>query len=330
MTTIRGSGWIAVARGRDVGARPLRVLIDDVPLVLWREGHSIRALVDRCPHRFAPLSGGRVVNGLIECPYHGWRFDEGGRCRAVPGLPGEPPAIAIPSRATREEAGLVFVARGADPGDPWPGVLHGDDVVSTIVESRVRARLVDVAENILDATHTHFTHRGLLRGLSARRYGVTVTVTGGDGWIEARYVGEPRQQGLISRLLEGERTVSVGRLMAPGVAELEFHGPRGINLATTFHLRQETAETVRGLAVLAGPRQGGLGLLKAPVFQAFFRVALEQDRRILEAASDNARLAPGLAPATAPLDILRAGIEAILRGERPLAADRPFAIGMEL
>ena len=76
-----------------------------------------------------------------------------------------------------------------------------------------------MAENILDATHTHFTHKGILRGLSARRNRVAVSVTAGEGWVEARYEGEPRQEGLVSRLLEGERSISVGRFLAPGICE---------------------------------------------------------------------------------------------------------------
>ena len=330
MTAGGGSKWQAVAESRRVKQRPVRVLADGVPLVIFRDAHGVRCLVDRCPHRAAPLSLGRVIDGLIECPYHGWRFNGAGRCRVMPGLLDSVPAISVPTRRVAERAGLVFVTGSDEPGEPYTGVLANLDTVSTRVESRVRAQLVDVAENILDATHTHFTHKGILRGLSPRRYKVQVTVTGGDGWVEARYEGEPRQEGLISRLLEGERSTSVGRFIAPGIVELEFWGRDRINLATTFHLRQEDPDTVHGLGVLAGPRQGGLGFAKALLFKPFFRVALRQDRAILEAASDNRRAMGGARPVVTALDVLRPHIEAILRGERPSIATDPRTVVMEL
>ena len=156
-----------------------------------------------------------------------------------------------------------------------------------------------------------------------------------DGWVEARYEGEPRQEGMISRMLEGERSISVGRFVAgaageAGIAELEFWGRNRINLATTFHLRQQDAETVHGLGVLAGPRQKGLGYLKAALFKPFFRIALRQDKRILEAATDNRRSFGDVRPVVTTLDVLRPHIEAILAGRRPSVADNPVKLSMEL
>lgn len=327
------NGWTAVARSRDIGRRPVGFSFEGRRLVAFRAGpqRSLQCLLDRCPHRFAPLSKGRVTGDEIECLYHGWRFDGSGLCRAMPGLTGDLPRAAVPAIAITERDGLVFVAREAQAAAPYTGALSGTDAVSRIVTSRVRSRLVDVAENILDATHTHFTHRWLLRGLSSQRYRVRVTVTGGAGWVEARYEGEPRQHGVISSLLEGERSVGVGRFLWPGIAELEFWGPKRINLATTFHLRQTSADRVEGLGILAGPRQGGLGHLKAALFEPMFRLALLQDQRMLEAAYDNAPVSSeGCKAMTASLDVLRPHIEAILRGDMPPAAIHPAELTMEL
>ena len=326
--TDRTSSWYAVALSRAVSRTPHRVLIAGQAFVIFRSGGALRCLTDRCPHRFAPLSLGRVVADTIECPYHGWRFDGSGRCRAVPGLLEPVPNVIVPPHAVREANGLVYISPEAARGEPYPGVLSGPGTVSSVVENRVRSSLIDVAENILDATHTHFTHSGILRGLSSRRYNVKVTVTGGDGWVEARYEGEPRQEGIISRLLEGERSISVGRFIAPGVAELEFWGRNRINLSTTFHLRQEDDEHVHGFGVLAGPMQGGLGYLKAVLFKPLFHIALRQDQTILTVARQN-RL-PNAKPVVGRLDILRPHIEAILRGERPSVADAPTELTMEL
>jgi phenylpropionate dioxygenase-like ring-hydroxylating dioxygenase large terminal subunit len=298
-------------------------------LALFRTGGGVAALSDRCPHRGAPLTDGVVVDGRIECPYHGWQFDATGRLTAMPCHVGELPGYGVPAWSTCEAGGLVFIARGKPEHSPY---VHADsciDPISVYLESQVRSTLADVAENILDATHTHFTHRLILRGLSAKRQRVRVTITGGEDWVEAVYQGETKQDGLVSRLLEGQRGRGVARYRAPGIAELEFWGPSRLNLMTTFHLREEKPGVVRGFAILTGPRQGGFGWLKAAILLPFFRIALGQDQRILEACTAN-RGAAGGRGVVAALDILRPHIDAIIAGRRPLAADRPLTAEMEL
>ena len=63
-------------------------LLLEVPLVLGRtaEGKAF-ALRDACPHRGIPLSYGRVDGKVVECCYHGWRFDAStGQCVEIPSL----------------------------------------------------------------------------------------------------------------------------------------------------------------------------------------------------------------------------------------------------
>ena len=45
------------------------------------------ALIDRCPHRGVALSLGKLCYGIVECPFHGWRFDATGANRLVPWNP---------------------------------------------------------------------------------------------------------------------------------------------------------------------------------------------------------------------------------------------------
>ena len=69
-----------VADGRAIAATRLGVRI-----VAWRgmDG-KVAVMRDACPHRGAALSGGRICEGAIQCPFHGFLFDPNGRLHAGP------------------------------------------------------------------------------------------------------------------------------------------------------------------------------------------------------------------------------------------------------
>src|SRR5262245_42357590 len=74
--------WIPVAGSSEIGpgdARPVRLLGEDY--ALFRTTGGALGLVDaRCPHRGTSLAYGFADDVALRCPYHGWRFDIGGRC----------------------------------------------------------------------------------------------------------------------------------------------------------------------------------------------------------------------------------------------------------
>src|SRR5450432_2542696 len=104
--------WYVACQSAELGRKPLARTVVGVPLVLFRDaGGKPAALLDRCPHRNVPLSLGRVVaGGRLECAYHGWQFEPGGRCSLVPGLlVSDGRERRAPAAAVREQGGLVWV-----------------------------------------------------------------------------------------------------------------------------------------------------------------------------------------------------------------------------
>lgn len=95
MSGAEAETWEPVARVEDVpNDVPLaRTLVDGRRICLVRLHEEVFAVEDRCPHRDFPLSGGDVVNGCLECPWHGARFDvRTGQCTQGPA---EGDAIAV-------------------------------------------------------------------------------------------------------------------------------------------------------------------------------------------------------------------------------------------
>ncbi|CAM9329150.1 unnamed protein product, partial [Ectocarpus sp. 12 AP-2014] len=66
--------------------QPLSFQLLGKDLVVWRNNEGRwSAFDDRCPHRAAPLSEGRVEkDGSLLCAYHAWRFDADGKCLSIP------------------------------------------------------------------------------------------------------------------------------------------------------------------------------------------------------------------------------------------------------
>ncbi|VVE64612.1 phthalate 4,5-dioxygenase [Pandoraea captiosa] len=90
---------------------PLGVKLLNEQIVIAKLGKEYVAMRDRCAHRSAKLSCGKVVNEQIQCPYHGWQYDTKGVCQLIPACPGNPiPAKAKVERFSCEEKyGLIWV-----------------------------------------------------------------------------------------------------------------------------------------------------------------------------------------------------------------------------
>lgn len=108
---------------------------------------------DRCPHRGARLSAGKVVHGQIACPYHDWRFDAQGRCTK-----GRSTACRLATAyEARQAHGLIWLRRaGADTHLPD---LHAQGYTHTLSRAyEIGAPLVQVLENLVDVEHTGSVH----------------------------------------------------------------------------------------------------------------------------------------------------------------------------
>jgi nitrite reductase/ring-hydroxylating ferredoxin subunit/uncharacterized membrane protein len=71
----RGTKWAAVEAPADLPENtPTKAKMGAQTLVLVRSGENVMALHETCAHAGGPLSEGKVVDGCVECPWHGSRF----------------------------------------------------------------------------------------------------------------------------------------------------------------------------------------------------------------------------------------------------------------
>jgi 5,5'-dehydrodivanillate O-demethylase len=159
--------WHPVAAACEItGDKPkkkIRLLGED--LVLFRDGSGKLGLIEEhCPHRGVSLYYGFVENSGIRCAYHGWKFDCSGQCLE---MPFEPENATFKSKMkakayqVQELSGLLFAYLGPDPAPLLP---HYDPLVRTDVRRKIHVlpqincNWLQVMENSVDPTHTHYLH----------------------------------------------------------------------------------------------------------------------------------------------------------------------------
>jgi phenylpropionate dioxygenase-like ring-hydroxylating dioxygenase large terminal subunit len=197
--------WTPVVPARAVPRRaPLAVQLAGEPVVLFRTGGRIAALLDRCPHRGVKLSLGRVTpDGHLECPFHGWSFAGDGACADVPLSnlrPEQRDRLAARALPVREIGGLVWARTSLGPAPDEPDVpeaLQGDGWARWIHAETWSTHWTRAMENMLDFPHVPFVHRTTIgRGLAAKRrpdsvLRVRLQPTPFGGKIEGDFDGQP-------------------------------------------------------------------------------------------------------------------------------------------
>ncbi|MSQ51153.1 MAG: aromatic ring-hydroxylating dioxygenase subunit alpha [Betaproteobacteria bacterium] len=141
------------------------------PVVLFRSESGLPvAMDDLCPHRFAPLSRGKMLPGnVIRCMYHGLEFDASGQCVRNPhGDRQIPRNMCVRTYRMTEKHTLIWIWMGdRDPGASDViadfSVLDEQSGLSTQRDGiMVAANFRLLADNLMDLSHAAFLHEGIL------------------------------------------------------------------------------------------------------------------------------------------------------------------------
>ena len=139
------------------------------PIVMFRDPTGeLRAIYDRCPHRFAPLSLGLHLGDRIQCQYHGLQFDGSGKCIHSPHGDGKvPPGVGVRAFPVVERAGCIWLWPG-DPALADPASIPDFDCLDQennyVGHGYIHAPVDYTLEtdNIMDLSHIEFLHPGTL------------------------------------------------------------------------------------------------------------------------------------------------------------------------
>lgn len=186
------NGWMGVADSSEVSApdanaheengadakiyeaKVLPIFYCGLSLIVYRHADGEAQVASAyCPHmgaHLASLDGGKVVNGTVVCPFHGWQFSgKEGLCSHIPYAKNMPPSNpALTLYPTREVNGIIlfwFHAEGVEPEFEPVGRTNmdaGGYTLHTSMEPRhAHSPTLDMLENIFDGAHVEYMHKSL-------------------------------------------------------------------------------------------------------------------------------------------------------------------------
>jgi phenylpropionate dioxygenase-like ring-hydroxylating dioxygenase large terminal subunit len=271
--------WTPVIEARRLGVRPVKVMIASEPVVLFRgAGGAIGALIDRCPHRGAALSLGRVdANGHLECPFHGWCFDVSGANRHVPLNPEARletlRAPALPVRVIGELL-WIYTAAGVSPPEPvTPHELSDPGLTRIYLTREWACHWTRAMENMLDSPHLPFVHRKTIGRTLRQR--MTPTSKMEVNWEDTAYGG--RARAILDSRDNG--------------ATLEFHRPNIMTLhipipgrRLKIHALVMSCAPGRTQLTVVGSRDFARSSLLNPLFAWLNGRIADEDKAVVESS----------------------------------------------
>jgi phenylpropionate dioxygenase-like ring-hydroxylating dioxygenase large terminal subunit len=157
--------WYAAAWSSEIANEIHATSIIGEPLLLYRlPDGGVTVMEDRCCHRFAPLSKGRLEDGgNLRCMYHGMLFNAQGGCIDIPCQDKIPETAKVRTFPAVERGGWVWVWMGdvgkADPAliPPVVGLDSSEYILKTgSLDYDVDYELIN--DNLTDLSHLAYVH----------------------------------------------------------------------------------------------------------------------------------------------------------------------------
>jgi phenylpropionate dioxygenase-like ring-hydroxylating dioxygenase large terminal subunit len=161
--------WYVILESREVSKnKPLKVKRLNETLTLWRDNSGkVKCINDQCCHRGASLSCGKIINGQLECPFHGFRFNGDGKVTSIPANGKNakvPDSQYVRAYITYENYGLIWLWWGdvdKKTDEPFFFSELSDMSYSTFIDlwDTHYSRCI---ENQLDVVHLPFVHKSTI------------------------------------------------------------------------------------------------------------------------------------------------------------------------
>lgn len=182
-TPLIRNAWYVAAKSSEISRELFaRQYLGISTLLFRREDGTAVALQNRCCHRSFPLVEGRLDGDVLECGYHGFRYDCSGKCIAVPSQEKAPDNIRLRAFPVVEKKPFIWIWPG-DPALADASLLPHQDYFDhpewavNIGFLNIKGSYVHLHENLLDLSHLSFLHEKTFGTPEYARAPVETTVT---------------------------------------------------------------------------------------------------------------------------------------------------------
>lgn len=227
------------------------------PILFFRDSAgAVHAVKDICPHRGIPLHFGKIVQDMVECPYHGWKFDGAGVCREIPSLTStqtlDCTKIKIKSYPIQEMYGAVWIFVGdanfEQKNTPQPPLfsdipLDAKPEICEIVE--FPCHIDHAVIGLMDPAHGPYVHQSWFWRSSKSSYEKTKNFGPVDyGFRMKRH--EPSKNSKAYKILGGEPTTEITfRLPGTRVEHVQVGSKSFYSLTALMPLTENRTQVVQ-------------------------------------------------------------------------------------
>lgn len=221
--------WYIVAESHELPKNQVisRSLLGEWLAVFRDHTGKISALQDKCLHRTAQISRGKVVEGKLQCPYHGWTYGTDGGVVHIPsmGPTFKPGSKCAKSYEVIEQENFIYVRLSSEHAHIKPFVMpcHGQKGYTTIrLQNLFKNNVTNCAENFVDIPHTTFVHPKIFRDAKHEKFGANVVRE--DGRVKVTYKNEKKNFGWFSWFLnpKGEEIGHTDEFFVPNVTSVHY------------------------------------------------------------------------------------------------------------
>lgn len=283
--------WYVVAQSEQLKSHQVlsrQVLGEWLAIFRGANGQAI-ALQDRCIHRHSRLSCGAVRDGNLQCPYHGWVYNDLGQVVAVPAEDEQfcpSPRLQAKRYPTCEQEGFIYVCLTEPVQPPFAMPYYGKSGWHRVrVIHRFANNVTNCAENFIDIPHTVYVHLGVFR--KPQRQKIEMTVTRSKGTVTADYRNETNNLGWWSQFLnpKQERVFHSDRFFMPNITSVEYKFGHNRHLFITSQSVPET-DTSTMVYTEAAFNYGIWSKLAIPFVWFTAKRIIGQDVKILKIQQD--------------------------------------------
>lgn len=159
--------WYAILDSKEVEKnKPLFAKRLNKNLVFWRDKNkNICCIEDKCCHRGASLSSGKVIKDNVACPFHGLEYDKTGKVVIIPAN-GKTTEVAkhysVESYIVKELYGFIWLWNGdkdkVNDNIAFPENLKDNRFSYATIKDKWNINYTRCIENQLDVVHLPFVH----------------------------------------------------------------------------------------------------------------------------------------------------------------------------